>query len=192
MKTVLLSLVLALLTLSLSFSQEKPNLDDPKVQNQIISTAVQNLDFRKKANGDVLWYHPFNQVPYTGWWVSFHENGQVYRLTQFKNGEIEGIADEWYENGQKDQERNYKDGKKEGLFTKWYKNGQKQHEENYKDGKLMSAEVWKPNGERCPMTNLEEGNGVILFYLEDGRVFRWIFVNGERVRGLPPLQPPNP
>jgi antitoxin component YwqK of YwqJK toxin-antitoxin module len=41
-------------------------------------------------------------------------------------------------------------------------------ERNYKDGKPMSAESWKPNGEKCPETNLKDGNGVVVVYEEDG------------------------
>ena len=40
--------------------------------------------------------------------------------------------------------------KKDGLYTTWYENGQKRDESTWKDGKLVSATVWKPNGEKCP------------------------------------------
>ena len=32
----------------------------------------------------------------------------------------------------------------------------------------MSVEVWKPNGEKCPVTNLKDGNGFLVYYNEDG------------------------
>ena len=32
----------------------------------------------------------------------------------------------------------------------------------------MSDEAWKPNGEKCPLTNIKEGNGVMVHYSEDG------------------------
>jgi len=32
----------------------------------------------------------------------------------------------------------------------------------------MSTVVWKPNGEKCPVTNLKDGNGFLVWYNEDG------------------------
>jgi hypothetical protein len=32
----------------------------------------------------------------------------------------------------------------------------------------MSAVVWKKNGEKCPVTNVKDGNGVMVFYDEGG------------------------
>ena len=39
---------------------------------------------------------------------------------------------------------------------------------NFKAGKLISMEVWKPTGEKCPKTNVKNGNGVWVLYNEDG------------------------
>lgn len=32
----------------------------------------------------------------------------------------------------------------------------------------MTAVVWKPNGEKCPDTNVVNGNGVVVEYYDDG------------------------
>ena len=32
----------------------------------------------------------------------------------------------------------------------------------------MSSITWKPNGEKCPVTNIKDGNGVIVDYRENG------------------------
>ena len=47
----------------------------------------------------------------------------------------------------------------------------------------MSSVVWKPNGEKCPVTNLKDGNGIrVDAYYEDGtEVIRSVYKNGERV-----------
>jgi antitoxin component YwqK of YwqJK toxin-antitoxin module len=126
--------------------------------------------------------------------IEYHYNGQMSGLTFLKDGKLDGLITRWYENGQKDWEANYKDGKMEGLKTDWYCigqkrkqfetnykddkegglstywyfNGQKASETIYKDGKIMSAVVWKPNGEKCPVTNVKNGNGVVVGYKEDG------------------------
>jgi antitoxin component YwqK of YwqJK toxin-antitoxin module len=80
-----------------------------------------------------------------------------------------GRAESFNDNWQKRGESNYKDGKLHGLSTYWYGNGQKQREKTYKDGKTWSAVVWKPNGEKCPVTNVVNGSGVVVDYHEDGQ-----------------------
>jgi len=53
---------------------------------------------------------------------------------------------------------------------------------NFKVGRLMSVEVWKPNGEKCPVTNVKDGNGVMVWYKEDGTVSRrYTYKDGEPV-----------
>ena len=159
MKVLCVLLIFSILSLNAVFAEEKPNLDDPKVLDQIIASAVQKLDNRKKVNGDYIRYLPFRQVPYTGWEVNFHDNGQVEMLGQ------------------------HKDGKRVGLWTSWYENGQKKEEGNYKDDKLISVEVWKPNGEKCPLTNVKDGDGIRVYYWE-GRTERRRFKDGELVPKL--------
>ena len=104
-------------------------------------------------------YLPNEETPFTGRAKSFHRNGQ-------KMGEV-----------------NFKDGKPHGLMTYWYENGQKEREANCKDGKEVSVEVWKPNGEKCPVTNWKDDNGVVVWYNEDGTErFRVTDKDGEIVR----------
>jgi len=59
-------------------------------------------------------------------------------------------------------------------------NGQKESEQIWKDCKLMSSVVWKPNGEKCPETNVKDGDGVLVAYNEDGSEnFRETYKDGE-------------
>jgi antitoxin component YwqK of YwqJK toxin-antitoxin module len=47
----------------------------------------------------------------------------------------------------------------------------------------MSAEAWKPNGEKCHATNLKDGNGVVVMYEEGGTgECRFTYKDGERVK----------
>ena len=85
-----------------------------------------------------------------------------------ESGKIYGLLRRWHENGQIMEESNWKDGKEDGLANIWYENGQKEAEVNVKDGKLQRAKKWKPNGEVCPITNVKDGNGVIVVYNLDG------------------------
>ena len=98
----------------------------------------------------------------------WYGNGQMEKEVTYKDGKKDGLLTEWYGNGQKRAELNYKDDKEDGLTTLWYENGQKQGEGTYKGDKLMTVVIWKPNGEKCPETNLVDGNGIAVFYNGDG------------------------
>ena len=51
----------------------------------------------------------------------------------------------------------------------------------------MTEVAWKPNGEKCTVTNVKEGNGVVVEYKEDGtEEYRFTYKDGERVRDTPP------
>ena len=106
------------------------------------------------------------------------ENGKKKWEVNINEGKEDGLHSYWYENGQKLQEANRKDGKTDGLVIILYENGQTMNEGKYKDDKLMSAVAWKPNGEKCPFTNLKEGNGVAVMYEEDGTEFRQTYNDG--------------
>jgi hypothetical protein len=56
----------------------------------------------------------------------------------------------------------WKDGKLDGLEIMWRWDGSKSKERKYKDSKVMSIEAWKPNGEKCPETNVKDGNGLVV------------------------------
>ena len=115
--------------------------------------------------------------------TSWYENGQKESVINFKDGDPDGPWTEWYENGRKEGEGSFKDGKEDGLWIAWYENGQKKREMNFKVGKLMSAKAWKPNGEKCPLTNVKDGNGVWVSYYDDGTEdIRWNYKDGKRVR----------
>ena len=98
----------------------------------------------------------------------WYRNGQMEKEVTYRDGKKDGLLTEWYGNGQKRLELNYKDGKEDGLTTLWYENGKKQGEGTYKGDKLMTAVIWKPNGEKCPETNIVDGNGLAVFYNDDG------------------------
>jgi antitoxin component YwqK of YwqJK toxin-antitoxin module len=162
------------------------------------------VDYYKLSQGDGLFY--FEEKPFTGVAISKYGNGKKGWELNYKDGKLDGPSTDWHLNGQKRVERNYKDGKDDGLYTWWYENGQKRKEDTYKDGKkdgrwnewyengqkerecnyknvkLISAEVWKPNGKKCPVTNLKDGNGVVVYCNYDGTVdFHRTYKNGEPV-----------
>ncbi|MDC0156732.1 toxin-antitoxin system YwqK family antitoxin [Verrucomicrobia bacterium] len=150
------------------------------------------VDYEKLQDRGGVMYLPNEETPFTGRAESFHENGQKSDEINFKDGKWDGLRTAWYPNGQKYLSCNYEDGKTTS-FTRWYENGQKstegfdysrnQHKEIswykngqksseviYRDGKPdkpISAKVWKPNGEKCTLTNLKDGNGIKASYSDD-------------------------
>ena len=53
----------------------------------------------------------------------------------------------------------------------------------YKDDKLMAGVVWKPNGEKCPVSRIVNGNGVAVMYKDDGpELFRATYKDGQLVK----------
>lgn len=105
-----------------------------------------------------LFYVPNEKKSFTGLSKSTFDNGQVASLIHWKSGKIDGLA------------------------TWWYENGQKKEESNWKDGKIISVKVWKPNGEKCPVTIVTNGNGTEVIYDENGtEESRFTFIKGEYI-----------
>ena len=148
MKIILLSLVISLPLLGA----------EPKV-----------VSFDKLQHRGRLTYIPNQDTPFTGIAVRFYHSGQRVWEENYKEGKLDGLQTIWYEGGQKKSEGNNKDGFPHGLWTQWYPNGQKMSESICKDGKVMSAKVWKPNGEMCPVTSLRDGNGLLALWHVNGQ-----------------------
>ena len=193
MKKLLAAMFVALLMVGCGTAKlGRSDFYDPATHYKILAEAI---DYEKlqwshdeKQEQPFLLFAPNKQTPYTGWAkeMDLHYNGQINMLTQFKDGKWNGLRATWWrENGQKQSEGTCSDGKKDGLWTEWYENGQKEEEGTYKDGKLMSAVKWKPNGEKCPVTNVVDGTGVEVYYNDDGTEIFWFratYKDGKKVR----------
>jgi antitoxin component YwqK of YwqJK toxin-antitoxin module len=136
------------------------DLDDKVTRDKILAEAINDKKLQRRGKeGEALYYVRNQQTPYTGWAKGMRKNGQIRRLDQ------------------------YKDGKKDGLVQVWYENRQKRSEAKWKDGKLVTIVAWKPNGEKCPVTKVVNGNGVRTWYNDDGTEdFRVTIKDGEIVR----------
>jgi len=166
----------------------KIDLNDPKTRKKIVAKAVKhpskmNLLQNRGKKGEELLYRKNQPKPYTGWTKWMGGNGRIRNLIHRKDGKKNGLAVWFYKNnGQKEGELNYKDGKKDGLMTWWYENGQKKAETTFTDDKVMTSVVWRPNGEKCPVTNVVNGNGAKVWYNNDGSVKRRVtYRDGEEV-----------
>ena len=123
------------------------NLDDPETLAKVIAEAIDDKELEQRGEkGDELWYAPNQLKPHTGWRKVTCDDGRTMALGHCR------------------------DGKLEGLSIGWSSNGCKEEESTWKDGKIMTYVVFKPNGEKCPETNVVNGNGVLVFYDDDGKV----------------------
>ena len=146
-----------------------PNLDDPGTLDDIIAEAIDYYKLQDRGKeGEELFYAPNAQTPYTGWSKELYKNGQVFNLTHYKDGEKYGPSVYWSENGQKLSEMIFNHGRGDEYSYRWYSNGHESEKWIFKDGKVVTVTCWKPNGEKCPITNVVDGNGEAVFYYEDG------------------------
>ena len=161
-----------------------PNLDDPVTLDKILAEAMDWDSLQKRGEeGEELYYAPNQESPFTGWAKKMYENGQTQVLSWCEDGVFNGHIIRWYENGQKSMEKKGKEGA--NISTGWYKNGQKKFTRKWKGEDLkMFEETWKPNGEKCHKTVLNEGNGVVLQYHENGQVIREDNYKDGKLHGL--------
>jgi len=177
--------LLSILPILLFVGCGSPDLDDPKERAKILAEAFsQGIEIVPKViNDEHVWYLRDEETLFTGWIKRglSYDGLTATRLTQYKEGRKNGTDLIWCsETGQKIFKIQFKDGKKNGLDTQWHENGIKLVERVYEDGNLISAKKWKPNGEKCPFTNINNGNGIEVFYDESGLVFlQSYFKNGE-------------
>jgi antitoxin component YwqK of YwqJK toxin-antitoxin module len=188
------------------------DLDDNETLTRVLREATDLDSLRTfSVGGPFFYYSPNDENPntgllYSGWGKEMYGNGKVCRLSQFVDGKMNGISAEWYyngkkevqsiikegnkhglhtswyENGRKRRAANYTEGKMDGLSTEWYRNGHKKSEESFNNDKLISSVAWKPNGEKCFVTNVKDGTGFFVQYAEDStEIYRTTWKDGERV-----------
>ena len=120
-----------------------------------------------------------------GFHTMWYLNGNKQTQTEYQNGKI-NLETTFYKDGRVESQIGYKNNMfynaywgKSGQITfervgniskSWYNNGRQATQKKYKNsnGHVLSADVWKPNGEACSVSNLNEGNGIIVYYNEDG------------------------
>ncbi len=123
------------------------NLEDPETLKKVIAEAIDDKELEQRGEkGDELWYAPNQLKPHTGWRKVTYDDGEIMGLNQCRHGKLDGPS------------------------IGWSNIGRKEEEVTWKDGKIMTYVVFKPNGEKCPETNVVNGNGVLFFYDDDGEV----------------------
>ena len=156
------------------------DLDDNETLDEIIAEAIVFDQVTNDYTGwaKKIYYFGSANDPNTG--LPQRGGGQISDLVQLKDGNVNGPWIYYQRNGVKVREINYKNGNVDGLWTTWYENGQKRSEHDNHDGKIWTAVHWKPNGEKCPRTNIVEGNGGLAWYDKKGVEYLYLtYKDGE-------------
>jgi antitoxin component YwqK of YwqJK toxin-antitoxin module len=123
------------------------NLDDPETLAKVVAEAIDDEKLERVGEkGEELLYARNHHRPYAGWCKKTYDDGALMNLAECQ------------------------DGKMEGLSVGWNNKGWKEEESTWKDGKILNYVTFKPNGEKCPETNIVNGNGSLVLYNDDGSV----------------------
>ena len=170
-----------------------PDLQDPETFENAVREAVpiEKLT-RKRMYGMMMLYVDENDNPYTGCVKEEWESGQIKELGYLEDGQRQGTWMKWHANEVKESEIHWandlmdgafavwypngnvgvqgqtKDGEVDGKWTQFYPNGKLERISNNRIGKLVSLEVWLPDGQPCPHSQVENGNGGWNTYEENG------------------------
>jgi len=175
-----------------------PKIDNPLDQEDLLKNTLKEAtelsDLIVTLDGDLQMYKAFDNSPYSGWIKKSYDGGKLGYLFQCKSGIQDGLYTAWYENGKKMVERMWRTGKREGPFKTWsdsgflqsrgynknnlrndlfeefYADGKKKSAVEYLDGKIETFFRWQPDGQKCPYTSVNDGNGIVVYYKEDGTI----------------------
>ncbi len=129
-----------------------------------------NADRLTKKNG--LFYEHNKDVAFTGYAVTYHDNGKKETSTQYKDGEIKGDIRMWYASGTKQVEGELIKGKKTGKWIAWYENGNKLRQGAFKNDKEEGKYTWWfENGKINKKGTYHDG-------LSDGK-WKWYYESGQ-------------
>ena len=133
---------------------------------------------------------------YEGEVKSFYNNGKDFKSTYYKNGlktatqpylfpngkvkaeyhylndSLDGNYRLYYTSGSIQETGNYKMGVYEGIYRYYYENGQLWVEKEYRNERLWNiAGSYDSKGKSKDTGTLKDGNGTVLFYTEEGKIY---------------------
>ena len=82
-------------------------------------------------------------------------------------GKLQGRVKTWYPDGVLESEREMYNNKKSGPASAWYKNGSVMLIEEYENDILVKG-LYMKKGEKSPVSTVENGEGVVTLYDQDG------------------------
>jgi|SRR5450432_129243 len=110
----------------------------------------------------------------------FYKNGNTKWESSYENGSLNGMSRKYYESGILQEIVNFKNSKMDGARNYYYPNGQLWVEQIYNEGKIWTVIAsYTMDGQRRNAGTLNEGNGTVINYNEDGSIRETkIYFNG--------------
>ena len=100
----------------------------------------------------------------------YHENGEIRKEVNYKDGKIDGFYITYYDNGQLESKIEIKDGLKQGLSSIYYRNGQLESKIIYKNDEPDGPyNIYYENGEINEQGVFENGGTSLLLIIKDGQ-----------------------
>jgi antitoxin component YwqK of YwqJK toxin-antitoxin module len=157
---------------------------------------------------EAAFFYEINLYNYSGKYMRWDNDGQIYKEGGHKNGKEEGLCKEWFPDGRKKSEGEYKNGNREGFWKifdtnekyitegeykngvkygswkEWFLNGQPKSEREYKNGKSEGLwKKWYSNGQI--KLEIEYKNGQLeglfkTFYKNGKPMMEGEYKNGDR------------
>ncbi len=118
------------------------NIIIPLVLMCLMSFPGWGVTYDDLVKREGLYYKKFSDIPFTGEMVRYHDNGQLWRKGNYKNGKEEGTWVYYWDNGQLRMKGNYTNGKEEGTWEYYHKNGQLKGNGDYRNGEKEGTWVW--------------------------------------------------
>jgi antitoxin component YwqK of YwqJK toxin-antitoxin module len=112
---------------------------------------------------------------------TFYKNGKVESETPYEDGKANGTIRRYYETGTLQESQEMKNGWADGVRKYYYSNGQLWIDQVYKAGKNWEVRGnYTAEGRQREAGTLQNGNGTVIFYNEDGTVREVkTYVNGQ-------------
>ncbi|MEQ9305452.1 MAG: hypothetical protein RJQ14_16195, partial [Marinoscillum sp.] len=140
-------------------------------QQTIAETYVLKGDLKLHPT-EGKWY--YNNEPYNGFGIAYHENDSMAEKIGFCNGKKEGIAQKWFDNGSLGSEIFYAANKINGSKKTWWPNGKLSSEAFFDMGTVVGIQkTWYVNGQLARLTTVKDGKpeGLQQAWLKNGKIY---------------------
>ncbi|MDQ1164876.1 toxin-antitoxin system YwqK family antitoxin [Flavobacterium sp. SORGH_AS_0622] len=150
----------------------------------------------KNGTGTKLWYFEDGQMSHSTDYVngkidglnkSWHSNGQIKEISNWKNGIQNGLYESFFPDGKPESKTNWLNNRVDGKSEWWYQSGQKKNIIFYKSD-LMDGynKQWYPNGKLHVEGNfiLGKKNGKVARYYENGNIQAEGFFKDDKEDGI--------
>ena len=131
------------------------------------------------------WY--FEGQPFSGFALTFHENGVMEEKIGFHLGKKEGFAQKWFENGVLGSKMSYSANKIQGSKRTWWPNGAISSEAYFEDGVVTGVQkTWYNNGQLARLTTVKNGKpeGIQQAWQSNGKIYANFEVRNDRIFGM--------